>query len=376
RFLGKIPPMSSDTILVHPAFDFSQAGTYNIKAYIDTIKITTDVSNDTITRIIEVHPDVSLQSLENMGNKRIGDTVYAKVSIKNTGDLLIPETPLRLQINNSNDIVETLQTPLYPGDSIEYIFTQPYIVPEVNTVQPYYQISVATELSCDYMASNNKATLIAGVSVVELQVLSIETPDPLVCDTGFSYVYPSIQLSNNGHNDLENVRIYVKVDSASMEVSKISEEFASVPVGAQVYTFTTPYPVPNLTGNYEVTVFIDKVTGEMDDSNDTLSMEACAIEFGTAVLGYDASANWTMGQNMPNPASAATQITYSIPQEGVIHFTLTTITGQLIHSQDISSAAGSYSLEFDTQHLAGGIYYYSMEYQGQRIVKKMTIQKK
>jgi hypothetical protein len=85
--------------------------------------------------------------------------------------------------------------------------------------------------------------------------------------------------------------------------------------------------------------------------------------------------NWTMDQNIPNPASAATRIPYSIPQEGVIRFTLTTITGQILHSQDIPSAAGSHSLEFDTQHLAGGIYYYSMEYQGQRIVKKMTIQK-
>jgi hypothetical protein len=190
RFLGKIPPMSSDTILVHPGFDFSQKGTYTITAYIDTIKITTDVSNDTITRVINVFPDINVVELENMGSKRIGDTVYAKIKVKNTGNLLVPETPLRLQINNSNDIVEIIQIPLNPGDSIIYIFTQPYIVPLVNIIQPYYQVSVTSELSCDYEAKNNKVSLLAKVNVTELQLLSIETPNQSPCDTGFTKNLP------------------------------------------------------------------------------------------------------------------------------------------------------------------------------------------
>ncbi|MDD2688159.1 MAG: hypothetical protein PHI54_06890 [Bacteroidales bacterium] len=52
-----------------------------------------------------------------------------------------------------------------------------------------------------------------------------------------------------------------------------------------------------------------------------------------------------------------------------------TVSGQILHTIDIPSLAGTHSLEFDTDHFANGIYYYSMQYKGQRIVKKMTIQK-
>jgi hypothetical protein len=374
RFLGKIPPMSSDTILVHPGFDFSQKGTYTITAYIDTIKITTDVSNDTITRVINVFPDINVVELENMGSKRIGDTVYAKIKVKNTGNLLVPETPLRLQINNSNDIVEIIQIPLNPGDSIIYIFTQPYIVPLVNIIQPYYQVSVTSELSCDYEAKNNKVSLLAKVNVTELQLLSIETPNQSPCDTGFTKIYPKIELSNNGNYTLENVKVFVKVDSASIEVAKISEIFSSIPVGEEIYTFTSYYKVPNLNGKYDVTVYIDKIYDELDASNDTLDMEACAILYGTAVVDY-VPTNLSMGQNIPNPTSALTRIPYSIPQDGTIRFSVLTITGQVLYTREVPSLAGTHLLEFETQQFADGIYYYSMEYQGQRIVKKMTVQK-
>jgi hypothetical protein len=32
-------------------------------------------------------------------------------------------------------------------------------------------------------------------------------------------------------------------------------------------------------------------------------------------------------------------------------------------------------MEFNTHNLSDGVYYYSMDYEGQRIVKKMSIQK-
>jgi hypothetical protein len=286
----------------------------------------------------------------------------------------VPETPLRLQINNGNDVVDTIQIPLDPGDSILYTFTQPYFVPSVNIIQPYYQVSVTSELSCDYEAKNNEANLLAKVNVTELRVLSIETPKQSPCDTGFTKIHPKIELSNNGNYTLENVKVFVKVDSASIEVAKISEIFSSIPVGEEIYTFTSYYKVPNLNGKYDVTVYIDKIYDELDASNDTLSMEACAILYGTAVIDYDPT-NWSMGQNIPNPTSALTQIPYKIPQNGTIHFSVMTITGQVLYSKDIPSLAGTHLLEFETQQFADGIYYYSMEYQGQRIVKKMTIQK-
>ncbi|MDD4210051.1 MAG: T9SS type A sorting domain-containing protein, partial [Bacteroidales bacterium] len=85
--------------------------------------------------------------------------------------------------------------------------------------------------------------------------------------------------------------------------------------------------------------------------------------------------DWTMGQNIPNPASTITKVPYNVPQEGTIVFKVMSINGQLLYKEDINASAGSQYLELNTDNLSNGIYYYSMEYKGQRIVKKLTIQK-
>ena len=373
RFMGKIPPMSSDTILVHTGFDFSQHGTYFIKAYIDTIKITTDVSNDTITRTITVNPDLSITYIEETGSKNVRDTVYAKVGIKNTGDLVVYEVPLRLQINNGSDIVEMLQATILPGDSVEYTFA-PYIVPIVNAVQPFYQVSVTSELSCDGDASNNKKQLIIGVNIVDLILYSVINPTENECDTGFSDVYVKLELFNNGDADLTNVKVNISIDSASVNVSTISEVFASVPVGTKEYTFTTPYKVPNLDGKYKLTASIETLVGDIDLTNDTLTMEACAVKYGTNIVDLTEN-QYHLGQNIPNPAQNKTAISYTIPEDGTVMFKLTTINGQVIYNKSLEVLSGSHLLEIDIENLSNGIYYYSMEYQGTTITKKMNILK-
>ncbi len=51
------------------------------------------------------------------------------------------------------------------------------------------------------------------------------------------------------------------------------------------------------------------------------------------------------------------------------------INNQILYKEEIEASSGTHYVEFNTAGLSNGIYYYSMEYQGQRIVKKMTIQK-
>jgi hypothetical protein len=84
---------------------------------------------------------------------------------------------------------------------------------------------------------------------------------------------------------------------------------------------------------------------------------------------------WSLDQNIPNPASASTLIPYTIPQDGKVVFSVMSINGQSLYREELQVNAGSHYLEMNTQMFSAGIYYYSMEYQGQRIVKKMTIQK-
>jgi hypothetical protein len=133
------------------------------------------------------------------------------------------------------------------------------------------------------------------------------------------------------------------------------------------YKFPTKDVVPT-EDYYTIKVFIDSVDKYL--SNDTV-IEYCYND-GIIVL---ANARFILGQNIPNPAKDNTRIDYSIPTDGQVIFTVYTVTGQALHIEKRDSYSGDNHIEFNTINLASGVYYYSMEYKGERLVKKMTIRK-
>jgi hypothetical protein len=88
-----------------------------------------------------------------------------------------------------------------------------------------------------------------------------------------------------------------------------------------------------------------------------------------------ASNVFTLGQNIPNPATNSTRIDYSIPEAGEVIFYVQSASGQLLYSMTIEAISGKNSLEVNTTTLAAGVYFYSIEYKGQRLVKRMSVQK-
>jgi hypothetical protein len=82
---------------------------------------------------------------------------------------------------------------------------------------------------------------------------------------------------------------------------------------------------------------------------------------------------FTLGQNIPNPSNNATLINYSVPEAGEVVFHVHSISGQLLYSKTIEASRGNQSIELNTSTLAAGIYFYSMEYKGQRLVKRMSV---
>ena len=372
---GKVTGSSILTVVLDTNFDFSINGTYDFKAYIR--KSDDNKLNDTAVTSRLINVDLDMLSIEPIGDKRIGDRIYPTLSFMNTGNMPIKNIPLHLQINKAAHIRESVDTLLNPGDTISYTFITPSYVPTVTETQPFYLLEIESELSCD---GNQVNDLVSGYysvvfdEYIDLVITSVEKPDPNECDSGLTTVYPILNIKNIGTGIANNIILYVTVDSAGTILKSYSEEVNLIANGdSLLHSCVTGYNVPNLNGQYKVTLFVS-VADESDPVNNTVDIMACAILNDVGVDAYK-TVDWSMDQNIPNPASASTRITYHIPQDGLVRFSLTTITGQLIYRQDIPSAAGSHAIDFDTQHLAGGIYYYSMEYQGQRIVKKMTIQK-
>jgi hypothetical protein len=94
-----------------------------------------------------------------------------------------------------------------------------------------------------------------------------------------------------------------------------------------------------------------------------------------------AVANFTLAQNYPNPFNPTTAIAFSLPRPSHVRLTIFNETGQLVRTlTNFEFQVGSHTLVWDAkndrgQSVPSGIYYYQMEADGYKEVKKLLLLK-
>ncbi|NLO42115.1 MAG: T9SS type A sorting domain-containing protein, partial [Bacteroidales bacterium] len=359
---GQIPAYTSSEFIIDNQFDFTLAGIYDFKAYINHIDVNT--LNDTSIAGITIMPDVSLVSIDSIGEKAINQSVYLSVEISNTGNIAIQQIPLHLQIDGVVDVYDTADVLLAAGEDTVYTLKNAYKVP----IEPTYQLMIAADLDCDIDAFNDSLNMEGKVSKPTLKVTKILKPNKDVCDKGLTEIFPQISIHNSGNPETDVV-VYFIADKNDSLIASFVDTIALITNGNNNYNFKESYFVPNWETNttYNVKAYIYSPTY-------ALVQTACVI-FNDVSIALADETSLNLGQNIPNPAQSTTSIPFYIPLEGNVLFTITSVSGQTLYTENLEVTAGSHMLEINIDMLANGIYYYSMQYKGQRLIKKMTIQK-
>lgn len=87
-------------------------------------------------------------------------------------------------------------------------------------------------------------------------------------------------------------------------------------------------------------------------------------------------ASYQLLQNYPNPFNPSTHIDFKLPENGHISLIIYNILGDNIATLiDEVKPAGVYSIEFNAENLAAGIYFYELKTQNFRSVKKCLLLK-
>jgi hypothetical protein len=85
---------------------------------------------------------------------------------------------------------------------------------------------------------------------------------------------------------------------------------------------------------------------------------------------------FVLHQNYPNPFNPNTTIEYELPLESYVRIILYNILGEKIKTLfEGEKKAGTYELKFASEQMPSGIYFYSLETNKSRAVKKLTILK-
>ncbi len=82
---------------------------------------------------------------------------------------------------------------------------------------------------------------------------------------------------------------------------------------------------------------------------------------------------FVLEQNIPNPYNSQTNIGFTLPKSGKVSLYVTNTLGQVVYSKDANYSEGYHNIDFDATKLDEGVYYYTMEFDGEKQVRKMII---
>ena len=207
----------------------------------------------------------------------------------------------------------------------------------------------------------------------DIAVIKINTPSGPRDNIGSS-INLNVTLENNSLiNPSQNVVVTVVLQNSKGEGFYAVSE-TTPPIDAfnvLRYGFTDPYQVPN-DSLYSITVYIH--AQDNNQNNDTLKVIR-KTNFNPVGINKVQDLAINMSQNIPNPANDAALIYYTIPTNGKVTFSVYNMSGQTVFTQSEEAKSGKNMLKLQTKDLASGLYFYVMEFNGQRIVKKMSVEK-
>ncbi|MBP5396593.1 MAG: T9SS type A sorting domain-containing protein [Bacteroidales bacterium] len=334
--------------------------------------------NDTIRdSSLLIMQDVAIDTILGIDNQMYklgGEQVAVTAMVTNHGNIPVEQLLLRMSIDGNEVLLDTVRKHLGAGDTLVHQMSRPFSVPFVSKNQPYYFFELKADLDCDADNSDNAVQIIGNVDIpdsIDIQVLDISTTTPAI---GKTKLAPTVRVANIGNLEADNIVVHVDVvNDSDRVVESISEMISHMAINeTKNHAFTMTYKVPNYTGKYTLKAYAEAYSGDTIRRNDTISKAFdCEKGVGIAQTGTE---TWQLGQNIPNPATEITAIPFYLPQGGMVRLSVMGANGQVIYQKDFRGEAGSNQIELNTADLASGLYYYTMEYRGQRITRKMVIQ--
>jgi hypothetical protein len=379
---GIMTGLESKEMLVASNLDFSEKGSYVIKSYF-TASIDNAPQNDVLIDTFIINPALSVRIVqESSGNTDClpaNSVSHPTIVLTNTGNLPLSDIDLKFYLHVGNDDIDSVFEThainnFRPGDSTVHLLAGGYTVPW----EQFYLLVAKAQLQCNPDLFDTLGTLTECADVVDIRLDSLLVPSDNKPDAAGSQVNSVVLITNTDpvKDYRDEIRITTLIHTANKE--EVANFYEVLPlihnVSDTTYTFSTPYTVPEDTA-YSITVFVsDNNTNQSLDNyttNDTIYVVR-KTDYVIGITETDGS-RISMSQNIPNPATGTIRIDYTIPMDGEVTFHVYTISGQELYNEVVTTTSGKHSLDLNTTSLAAGVYFYSMEFKGQRIIKRMSV---
>jgi hypothetical protein len=321
-----------------------------------------------------VNDDVGISAINiPLGDTAVGTVVNAVVTIKNYGANVQNMLPLELRLNGNLITSETWTGTLPSQGTAQYTFVLPFTVPTAS-----YTLCAKTALTNDPYTMNDEVCKSLGVQPAFHDVGITTILEPLPDSIGMICFWDSIshiwykkdvvvRIRNFGQNTQTSIPINYTFYNGGTVYS--DTWIGTLAANATVdYTLSTLFP-PKL-GAQQVCVETALIGDPVTSNN-----KACQSYTGRTCIGLDdlERDGMVLKQNIPNPAGHTTLIGYTIPEGGKVTFGVVNMIGQTLMNTTQTQSAGNHEVEVDVTALSAGVYYYFIEFNGQRLTRKMIV---
>lgn len=132
---------------------------------------------------------------------------------------------------------------------------------------------------------------------------------------------------------------------------------------------------PTTAGTYNLSFQLKTYVTEFPFSSvNTQTLTYYKIVINSPVgINENTATKFEVGNPVPNPASSATSIKYTLPKTGSTKLNVYNTIGKLVMSKKAEAKAGDNAFELNVNDLSSGIYIYSIEFEGKTITKRLIV---
>lgn len=264
-----------------------------------------------------------------------------------------------------NDTSTLVRETYYRDSPLPALTTGFYLFDSVQPTrsQPYNHVNAFVHIPNDNNPDNDTTNEFAERN------LDIEVMRVLVEENASNECRVFLELRNIGNVALVNLQLRLRAtvngNDLSLNVRRRVDPWQTVHIELDRTIPKSP------TRTYEGTGYILEIPNESNSTNNQTSI----VEVVNYVENIPSVNNgqFVLEQNRPNPFTHRTTIPFSLPNAAQVRIFVMDAMGHIVHRIDRFYQAGDHTLSLDMEAYPAGIYFYGIEVEGKRQMRKMVL---
>ena len=325
------------------------------------------IYNDSLhSRVYGISAVADIKPIEIITTESFND-VYVGLKIANIGSLGVNDFEVSFYYDNDTntlkkEVFHREGMPVPALDTVIYVFNK--VLDKSNRTAPYDVFKAFVHYQYDVDNTNDTVTTVVP-SYTDMRADTVLVEENENAECRVRLMVTNVGTSVVGGNSDVNVRVTVNGTnlSGSRREIMLPNQTYEIDLNGTV--------VKNPNRYYEGTGKVLAANDLVSDNNET-SVVLAVDYFGITNIVEETI---VLEQNYPNPFSNKTTIDFSIPTSGNVRFFVVNTLGHLVYQTDEFYTEGRHSIDFSYSNLTTGIYYYGIEFNGKRLMKKMIFRK-